>query len=46
MKIVPIEIVVTQPAEVWIVIRPNLTEFRMEVEMERIPVLIDRTLTS
>ncbi len=39
-----VEAVVEEIAKDWVMIRPALSEFRREVELERLPGLINRTL--
>ena len=39
-------IVVEEIRPDWVVIRPALSEFRKAVELERLPGLLDRTLTA
>jgi hypothetical protein len=37
---------VEEIAKDWVVIRPALSEFRKEVELERLPLLINKTLVA
>lgn len=41
-----IEIVIEEMAAGWATIQPALSEFRKEVELERLPGLIHQTLTA
>ncbi|HWE36576.1 MAG TPA: hypothetical protein VG406_08420 [Isosphaeraceae bacterium] len=40
-----LEIVVEEKGADYAVVRPSLSKFRMEMELERLPALLDRTLT-
>jgi hypothetical protein len=42
----PIEVTVDEPKSGWAIIRDPLSEFRKNVELERLPGLLDRTLTT
>ena len=41
-----IDVVVEELAEDWVMIHPVLSEFRKEVELERLPGLINQTLVA
>jgi hypothetical protein len=41
----PIAVTITEPRTGWGIIRVPLSEFRKNVELERLPGLLDKTLT-